>query len=596
MLQGVFIAVVLIYIGRLFHLQVIEQEYKQLANNFSLRRLPVYPARGLVYDRNKKLILYNKAEYDLMVIPLQTKAFDTLELASLLEWDKETVVQTLKKAYKSSPYRPYVFVKGIQADQFVTLREAMYQFPGFYPQVRTVRSYPYNAAAHLLGYIGEVSPKQIEKNPYYRQGDYIGITGIEEYYEKTLRGQKGVKYMLVDVNNREQGRFNDGKYDTLALPGLNLYSSLDIELQKYGEELMRNKIGSVVVIDPSTGEVLAMVSSPTYDPGLLSGKDRGKQFAKLYADTLKPLFNRATKAPYPPGSTFKPLMAAIGMQEGVINPDLPFFLCRGSYFVGNRRIGCHYSAYPTDVRDAISHSCNGYFAHYFMQMVNNTAKYGSVDKGLDTWVAYLKRAGLGVKTGIDLPNEGYGFAPDSKLYDKWYKNQWRGATIVSIGFGQGELSETPLQMANLMCVFANRGYWYIPHMIHQVEGNDSLTQRFKVKQQTGISRDIMEIVVDGMKDVVEEGTARVARIPGITLCGKTGTAENPHGDDHSLFSCFAPMDNPKIAVAVIVENSGYGATWAAPIASLMIEKYLNDTIAAARKPMEQRILEGNLLP
>ncbi|HZG01012.1 MAG TPA: penicillin-binding transpeptidase domain-containing protein, partial [Chitinophagales bacterium] len=430
-LQGVFIAVVLIYVGRLFHLQVIESEYKQLANNFSLRRLPVYPARGLVYDRNDKLILYNKAEYDLMVVPLQTRAFDTLELATLLEWDKETVVQTLKKAWKASPYRPFTFVKGIQADQFVTLREAMYQFPGFYAQVRTVRSYPFAAGAHLLGYIGEVSPKQIEKNRYYRQGDYIGITGLEEYYENTLRGQKGVRYMLVDVNNREQGRFNEGKYDTLALPGRNLYSSLDIDLQKYGEELMQDKIGSVVAIDPSTGEVIAMISSPTYDPGLLSGKDRGKQFSRLYADSLKPLFNRATKAPYPPGSTFKPMMAAIGMQEGIINPDAPFFQCSGTYFVGNRRIGCHYSSYPTNVQSAISHSCNGYFAHYFMAMVNNTAKYGNVKKGLDTWVAYLKRAGIGVKTGIDIPNEGYGFAPDSKLYDKWYKGQWRGATIVS---------------------------------------------------------------------------------------------------------------------------------------------------------------------
>lgn len=596
-IQGAFIIVIVIYLLRLFYMQVIDENYKQLANSNSLRRVTVYPARGLVYDRNQKLILYNKAEYDLMVIPLQVSAFDTLELARLLGIEPEQVKKTLIKAHKTSPYKPFLFQKGIQAEQYQTLRESLFQFPGFYSQVRTVRSYPYLAAAHVLGYIGEVSPKQLEKlGNEYRQGDYIGITGIEESYEKILKGRNGVKYMLVDVNNREQGSFAEGRYDTIALPGLNLISSIDIELQQYGEKLMQNKIGSIVAIEPSTGEVLAMVSSPSYDPSLLSGKDRGKNFKNLYADPNKPLFNRAIKAPYPPGSTFKPLMAAIGMQEKVIEPWAPFYMCHGGINIGSLHIGCHPHAGITNVCVAIAVSCNGYFAHYFREVVDNRKKYNNIAEGLDAWNAYLKKFGLGVKTGIDLPNEGYGFAPDSKYYTKRYKtSDWRSSMIVSIGFGQGELSATPLQIANMMCAFANRGYWYTPHLVKKIQNDKNTLKELIKRHETGIDTAVCNIVIKGMEDVVEAGTARIAKIPGISICGKTGTAQNPHGKDHSLFACFAPKENPKIALAVIVENSGFGATWAAPIASLMIEKYINDTIATNRKYLEQRMFDGNLI-
>lgn len=596
-IQGVFILVILIYLLRLFYMQVVDKNYKQLANSNSLRRVTVYPARGLIYDRKQRLVLYNKAEYDLMVLPIQVTPFDTAELAKVLNIDVSYVKKTLVKARKASPYKPYTFLKGIQADQFQSVRESLFQFGGFYSQVRTVRSYPYVAAAHVLGYIGEVSPKQLERlGSYYRQGDYIGITGIEESYEEILRGNKGVRYMLVDVNNREQGSFAEGKYDTIASPGLNVVSSIDIELQQYGEKLMQNKIGSIVAIEPSTGEVLAMVSSPSYDPGLLSGKDRGKNFKVLYADPNKPLFNRSVKAPYPPGSTFKPLMAAIGIQEQVIQPWAPFSMCRGGINIGSLHIGCHPHAAIGNVCVAIAVSCNGYFAHYFREVVDNRKKHKTISEGLDAWNAYLKRFGLGIKTGIDLPGEGYGFAPDAKYYTKRYKtDEWRSSMIVSIGFGQGELSTTPLQIANMMCAFANRGYWITPHLVKEIQNDSSSLKKRITTHQTGIDTAICRIVIKGMEDVVEAGTARIAKLPGISICGKTGTAQNPHGKDHSLFACFAPRDNPKIAIAVIVENSGYGATWAAPIASLMIEKYMNDTISTARKYLETNMFEGNLI-
>jgi penicillin-binding protein 2 len=597
-IQAAFIFVVLVYALRLFYMQVIDSSHRQLSSSNSLRRVTVFPARGLIYDRKGKLILYNKAEYDIMVTPFQTRAFDTLLFCKLLDMTREDFVSTLRKAYKSSPYRAFLFRKGIQAEQFVSLRESLFQFPGFFSQVRTVRYYPYAAAAHVLGYIGEVSPKQIEKSGgYYKQGDYIGTTGIEENYEKVLRGTKGVKYTLVDVNNRELGSFADSKFDTLAAPGRNVRSSIDINLQAYGEKLMQNKIGSLVAIDPSTGEVLAMVSSPTYDPSLLSGKDRGKHFADLYADSLKPLFNRAIKAPYPPGSTFKPVMASIGMEEGTINPWASFSQCHGGIYIGSMHIGCHVHGPLANVCEAIAVSCNGYFANYFRATVDNTKKYNNIAEALHQWHTYVNNFGIGVKTGIDLPGEGYGFAPDSSFYNKRYgKGNWKSSMIVSIGFGQGELSETPLQICNLMCGFANRGYWYTPHLVREVEGGDSIMMQFKKKHYPGLDTAVCRVVIEGMQDVVEEGTATIAKIPGITICGKTGTAQNPHGKDHSLFACFAPRDNPKIAVSVVVENSGFGATWAAPIASLMIEKYLNDTIANNRKYLETKMMEGNLIP
>jgi len=486
-------------------------------------------------------------------------------------------------------------VKGISVEKFATVQEELYLFPGFYGQVRTVRAYPYHSAAHTLGYISEVTPKQIaQSNGYYKQGDYIGTGGIEQSYEKALRGVKGTRFVLVDVHNREQGSFNQGKFDTAAIPGKNMISSIDIELQQYGEQLMNGKVGSVVAIEPRTGEVLAMVSSPSYDPALLTGQERGKNFRKLLMDSLTPLFVRPIKAAYPPGSTYKPTLALIALEEGAIR-EFTTYPCPGAYYVGSLRVGCHHSGFVPGVSNAIQHSCNSYFCNYFRRVIDHDSTL-TVAQGLDKWKAMLATFGIGVKTGIDLPNEGYGFVPGSAYYDKLYgKDRWNSVGVVSLGIGQGELGQTPLQMANVIAAIANRGYWYTPHLVKKVIDDDSTLQRFFVKNQVPVDQVYFDMVIKGMERVVESGTGTVAQIPGVSIAGKTGTAENPHGKDHSLFVCYAPVEDPKIAIAVIVENAGFGSTYGAPIASLMMELYLNDTISTSRKYLEERMFNTNLI-
>lgn len=596
-LQYVIIGVVVIFIARLFYLQIIDKDYQQLAKSNVLRQITVFPSRGLVFDRNGKLIIDNQKEYDLWVVPGQVKDIDTAGFCDLIGMSDTLFRETLFKTSEYSRYKPSLFVKGISVEKYAAIQEELYLFPGFYGQVRTVRAYPYKSAAHVVGYISEVNQKQIDAGSgYYKSGDYIGTGGIEQSYEKDLRGVKGTRFVLVDVHNREMGSFNEGKFDTAAVPGDNMISSIDIALQGYAEQLMKGKIGSIVAIEPKTGEVLSMVSSPTYDPDLLTGQNRTKNFAKLVFDSLKPLFVRPLKAPYPPGSTYKPTLALVGLQEGSIQRGSSYF-CPGAYVVGGLRVRCDevHGTVP-NLASAIQHSCNTYFCAYFRKTIDYQTNR-SVADGLDYWKKMLATFDVGVKTGIDLPNEGYGFVPGSAYYDKLYgANRWNSVTIVSLGIGQGEIGETPLQMANVISAIANRGWFYTPHVVKDVAADDSVMAKFRVKHYIPIDTAYFGMVVQGLKQVVTAGTAAASQIPGITMAGKTGTAENPHGKDHSLFVCFAPVDDPKIAIAVVIENAGFGAAHAAPIASLIVEKYLNDTISTQRKYLEERMMNTELHP
>lgn len=593
---AIIVMVAFIYASRLFYIQVIDRSYILSAENNSRRYVVKYPARGLIYDRNGKLIVYNEAAYDLMVIPGQVSEFDTTKLADLLGIDCEEAVQRLDKARIYNRYRPSIYMKQISAQRYAALQEVLHCFPGFFVQPRTLRAYPYKSAAHLLGYVGEVDKKIVDENPYYQQGDYIGISGVEKSYEEILRGQKGGEFYQVDVRGRIKGKLENGRYDTAAFVGKNLTLTIDIDLQNFGERLMQNKIGSVVAIEPSTGEILALLSSPGYDPSLLVGIPRTQNYAKLLADTLKPLFNRALMAQYPPGSTFKVLNALIGLQEGLINRNTRYG-CNSGYYAGNFKVGCHQHRSPLDLVESIAMSCNAYYCNVFRGVLDNS-KYGSVGVAYDSWRNHLLSMGLGNKTGSDFLNELAGSIPKRSYYDKIYgKNRWRSLTVISLGIGQGELAITPLQMANTTAMLANRGSFFTPHVVKAVEGQDRILPQYLVRRETTIDKNVFGPVIEGLHEVVQGGegsTGRWSAIPGIEMCGKTGTAQNPHGEDHSIFIAFAPMDDPKIAIAVYVENSGFGSIWAAPIASMMIEQYLTDTVT---KPayFVQRILDGNLI-
>jgi penicillin-binding protein 2 len=587
---GIFTAVVLIFILRLFYVQVINESYTVSANNNVLRYMIDYPARGMIYDRNGRILAFNQAVYDLMVIPRQVKEMDTLEFCNQLSIPKEVFIEKMKKARAFSKVKASTFEKQISAETYATFQEKLYKYPGFYVQPRTLRKYPNNTAAHVLGYIGEVNDALIAKNPYYKQGDYIGISGVEQSYEKELRGQRGIRIVMVDVFNREKGSYKDGIYDTTAIAGANLMSTLDAKLQAYGEELLQNKTGSLVAIEPKTGEILALISSPSYDPNLMVGRVRSGNYGRLLKDPLKPLFNRAMQAYYPPGSTFKLIGALAAMQEGFININSTY---AHSFTVGSRSIKCHPHP-PGALINAIQYSCNPYFCNIFRTFVDNR-KYGSAEVGYRRWRDYVLSFGVGRKIGVDMPHELKGLVPTTEFYDKIYgRNRWKALTIYSLGIGQGELGITPLQMANIMCTIANKGYYYTPHIIKQIAGRKNNTRNLAEKHVVPIDPSHFSIVQDGMHQVVEAGTARIARFQDVKICGKTGTAQNPHGKDHSLFVCFAPQEDPKIAIAVMVENAGYGATWAAPIASLLMEKYLCDSIS--RPDLEKRMKEGVILP
>jgi penicillin-binding protein 2 len=542
---------------RLFIIQVVNDSYRLSADNNVLRYVTQYPARGLIYDRNGELIVFNQAAYDLMVIPAQNIKIDTAAFCSLLGITNEVFRERMSAAVTYS----------------------------------TLRKYSKPIASHLLGYVSEVDDGVIKKEPYYKQGDYIGKSGIEEAYEKELRGKRGVKIYLVDVYSRIKGSYANGSLDTVAVQGKDILSTIDVNLQEYGELLMKNKRGSIVALEPKTGEVLTLVSAPDYDPGLLVGRIRSDNFSKLSADTLKPLFNRALMASYPPGSTFKPINGLIALQEQVITPNTTFGCDNGYLFVG-----CHSHASPLNLEGAVMNSCNSYFCQAYRKILENQ-KYKNVAEAYDKWKGYLNEFGFGNKLGTDFVNELPGFIPATSYFDRYYgKNRWKALTIISMAIGQGEVGTTPLQMANMTAAIANRGYYYSPHVVKSLGREGKIDPRFTKKHTISIDSLNFEEVILGMEAAVNGGagrTAGVAALKDIIVCGKTGTAQNPHGKEHSVFVAFAPKDDPKIAIMVFVENAGFGATYAAPIASLMIEKYLRGQIT--NKEREQSMLNLNLM-
>lgn len=579
----IIILVGIVFGVRLFLLQVVDNTYKVTASSNVLRYVTQYPARGLIYDREGKLLVYNEAAYDLMVVPQQLEEFDTTEFCKILNINKEYVNESIQQAKDYSYYNSSIFLKQVSSKTYARLQEKLYKYPGFYVQARTLRKYTTEKAAHILGYVGEVNEKIIEKNDYYKSGDYIGISGIEQSYEDYLRGQKGVNVYLVDVHNRIKGTYANGRLDKKARVGSNIISTVDLDLQAYGEKLMDKKIGSIVAIEPSTGEVLALVSTPNYNPELLVGRVRTKNYVNLMSDTLKPLFNRALMAQYPPGSTFKIINGLIGLQEKVLWPSLEHE-CGGAYYAGRMRVGCHFHRSPLNFIESVQMSCNTYYCNVFRSILDNK-KYPSIRESFDQWREYVMSFGFGTYLNSDFSNELRGLVPTKQTYDRVYGEKgWRSLTLVSMAIGQGELGTTPLQMANMTAAIANRGYYYTPHIVKEIEGDYRLDDRFYEKNYTKIDSNYFDLVIEGMDLAVngEPGTgstARTAHLPDITVCGKTGTAENPHGEDHSIFIAFAPKEDPKIAIAVYIENGGFGGTWAAPTAKLMIEKYLNDSIA-----------------
>lgn len=608
-IQFIILSMVSVIVVRLFFLQVIEKKYSKLADANAVLRKVVYPSRGIIFDRKGRSILSNDAMYDLVVTPISAKNIDTNYLCQILQIDKEEFKRRITTAIiKNGSRRVSVFAPLLPPDMFGRLQESMYLFqPGFDLVQRQIRSYPFSAAANILGYIGEVSPQMLlnEKYSAYSQGDYLGMTGLERTYEGVLMGQRGIQYLVKDNLNRPQGSYEKGEFDTAAIAGKNLRLAMDVDLQVLGEQLMRNKIGSVVAIDPQTGGILTMVSAPTYDPNLLTGSYRTRNFSRLFTDTTKPLFNRAIQAGYPPGSAMKPLTALVALDEGVITPSFGF-PCHGAYVNCGRAIACthHNAGHAANLRLAIANSCNAYFVHLYRLEVD-APKWGGVKKGHQKWYDYMTSFGLGHRLGIDIPGEGGGKAIDTIGMNKLYRGQWNSCSELYVGMGQGQVVATPLQMANAMCIIANRGSYYIPHFVRSIDNDDSdVLKKYKEKHTVARVADTSyRSVIYGMQDVVESGTGQIAKIEGVIVCGKTGTAENNAIVDgklvklknHSVFVCFAPRDNPKIAVAVIVENAGFGSTYAAPIASLIMEKYLHDTISVKRKPLMKTILEYNTL-
>lgn len=585
--MAIFAITVLIMLVKLFMIQVIDNSYKRSSVNNTLRYIVQYPARGKIYDRDGKLLVYNEAIYDLMVIPRQVKNIDTLEFCKSLEITKDSFIERMKKARRYSSFSPSVFMSQITKEEYGKLAESLHQFSGFYFQTRSVRNYPYPIAAHTLGNIGEVDRKDLESDSYYKSGDYIGKSGIESYYEKELRGEKGVKIIVVDVHNREKESFMNGQYDTLPASGKDISISLDAELQSYGESLMRNRTGSIVAIEPSSGEILALVTSPFYDPNELVGRVRGDNYKKLLEDTLKPLVNRATSGIYPPGSTFKMVNGLIALESGAIKANT-LFPCRGPE---DQPIRCtHHHNSPLSIYEAIENSCNPYFWEIFDEMFHSP-RFSSNKEAYAFWYDMVSSFGLGKTFDTDLPSQVSGNIPTSAFYDRMYRGVWNSLTVRSLSIGQGEILVTPIQLANLAAAIANNGFYYPPHLIRSFSDGTPIDTVMTTKNVIDIKSKHFDDIKIGMCRVFdgEDGTARFSKIEGISVAGKTGTAENPHGDDHSLFMGFAPADNPQIAIAVVVENAGFGSQWAAPIASLMIEKYLRGFIQNKNK--EKRFLD-----
>jgi penicillin-binding protein 2 len=609
----IFAGMFLIIVAQLFHLQIISAKYKQQAQENALFRKSIYPTRGIIYDRKGRAILNNTILYDLMVTPSQVKNIDTPYFCTLLDIDSaEFRSRILDAKVKNGPFRPTIFEDLLPPEMYARLEENIWKFPGFNLQERPVRVYPFNAAAHIMGYVGEVDSGILKRSHnFYQLGDYVGRSGLEQYYEKELMGQRGIEFWLKDNKNRLVGPYQNKSLDTPAIAGKNLHTYMDIELQQLAEKLLTGKTGAAIAIDPKTGGILAMASGPNYDPNSLTGPDKQTNYAKLALDESGPLLNRAIKGQYAPGSTYKPLGALIGLDEGVITPASGY-PCLGVYYGCARPVKCdeHIPGHANNLRLAIAHSCNSFFINTFRLSVDNPAFHSS-RTGLMKWKEYVNGFGLGHRVGVDLPSEDGGSIPDTSSYDKEYHHSWNSCTMYTMGIGQDKMLVTPLQIANAMCIVANKGFYYTPHFMKSVEGSetsdsDTLLSRFRQKHEvlSHIPEEAYQIVHSGMQDVTEIGTGRPARIPGIDMCAKTGTAENKLVLDgkviklraNSLFVCFAPREDPKIVVAIIVENGGYGGTQAAPIASLLVEKYLNDTLRTERLKEVDRIASLNLMP
>jgi len=597
-IRAVIVLISIILLVKLFTIQVLDDTYVEAAKRISRRTVTIYPDRGLIEDRKGRIIVYNDAAFDLMLnFPFKVKDFDVEGFCGLANITEDEFYAKLKHA-KSNTYRGRaIFIKNLPPEQFARIQEGLHEYPHFNIDTRTDRRYDDKVGAHVLGYVAEISRRELEKEEsgYYDIGEYVGKSGLEQFYEKELRGVKGYKYFTVDHMGRIIDDLSNESENTEAQNGKRLTSSLDIELQKYGEELMRNKVGSIVAIEPSTGEVLALVTSPSYDPNMFSLKNLGKYYSELASDKTKPLQNRAVGGYYPPGSVFKLVMALIGLEEGVITPSTQF-TCHNGFKVGGLHVGCHSHAPRPDLKFSIITSCNAYYCNTFREILHQ-GNGETIEESYNTWRNYLLRFGLGNTLDIDVNQEKGGNVPTADYYHRYHgKNRWNYLRIISLSIGQGELLLTPLQMANTAAIIANKGYYYTPHLVKKIDGQDQIPERFKKKHETGISDYNFNIVRDAMREVYQRGTAAGSQIPDLASCGKTGTVQNPHGENHSMFIAFAPKDDPKIAIAVAVENSGYGSTWAAPIASLMMEKYVYPDSTTKRKDLYDRMINGNLMP
>lgn len=600
MIAALVVLLVIIFIIRLFYLQALDSDYKSWADSNAFYKKTLYPSRGMIYDRKGRLLVYNQPAYDVMVVMREVKGLDTLDLCNTLGITKDQFIKRvadirnrrLNPGYSS--YVPQLFMNHLSAQDYGLLQEKLYQYPGFYIQNRTIREYEYPNAAHLLGYIGEVNKRDIEADDYYIQGDYSGRSGVERSYEEILRGEKGMEILLRDAHGRIKGKYDDGAHDVAPVSGKNLTLSIDMELQAYGEELMQNKLGSIVMIDPKTGEILCMVSAPTYNPKLLVGRQRGANHLELEKDPYKPLLYRPIMGQYPPGSTFKPAQGLIFLHEGVITPQT-LYSCHMGYPYAGGRPKCHGHYTPLALQYAIATSCNAYFCWGLRDMLDVKRKYPTAQDAFEVWKDHMVSMGYGYQLGVDLPGEKRGYIPNSKVYDKVYNGRWNSTTVRSISIGQGEINATPLQICNLAATIANRGYFITPHVVKMIE-DTPLDSLYTERRYPTIDPIHYDVIVDGMRDAVLVGTCRGAALPYVQVCGKTGTAENPHGKDHSAFMGFAPYENPEVAIAVYVENAGFGATYAMPIAKLMLEKYFKGSISESNQYIEDRILNAVILP
>ncbi|MGM9860166.1 MAG: penicillin-binding protein 2 [Muribaculaceae bacterium] len=596
---GFIVVIALIYAIRLFDLQLNDDRYKKRADSNAFLEKTIYPSRGLMYDRNGELVVYNQPAYDVMIIPRDVQPFDTVDFCNTIHITPEQLRRRFEDMRDKrlnpgySTYTPQRLITQLSTQDYGRLQEKLYRFPGFFIQKRILRQYNYSAAANVLGNLREVSRADIDADPYYMAGDYTGDLGVERSYEQYLRGVKGVEVLMRDANGRIQGRYEGGAHDVEPVSGRDLTLSLDIRLQQYAESLMVGKRGAVVAIEPSTGEILCLVSSPSYDPRLLVGRKRGENYRMLTEDPSLPLFDRALGGAYPPGSTFKPTQGLIFLQEGIITTATTY-PCTGGYVNGGLRVGCHAHGSPLPLKPALQTSCNAYFCWGFKNMIDRRSKYGTPAQAFEIWKNHLVSMGYGYRLGVDLPHESRGFLPNAKFYSKFYgEGRWSANTVISVAIGQGEILATPLQIANLAATIANRGWFITPHVVKAIQDTVMPAELLEKRYPT-IDAHWYDDVAEGMHMAVLGGTCRRAQIPGMEVAGKTGTAQNPHGKDHSAFMGFAPFDNPRIAVAVYVENGGFGAVFGVPIGSLVMEKYLNDTIAPSRQYMETQMLNTSV--